>query len=291
MAEYFSFYISWRDAIRDLPDDVRLEVYEAAIEYAATGIQPALKPLARVAFNFIKDDIDRQNQRSQELSDKRANAVRQRWAKRNGSESAQENTKDTNVDFVSQTNTNDTNVKDVDFVSHADTNDTINRIRIENNKNKKSLSVSLPFGGSAAERENFNLDEIFLLFFNLNRKDPHGEAQRFHDHYASQNWCKGGGQRITDIAAVARLWKCSDMSPRFENNISEFLNAVVMSAPAEQQTVLAAAVRGARYENGAFVLSCTDVLADFIENNIDQLKPIYQQKIGKATLEYKITKI
>lgn len=55
----FVFHKGWREAIKDLPDDVRLEIYESIIEYATTGNLQGLKPMANIAFNFIKIDIDR----------------------------------------------------------------------------------------------------------------------------------------------------------------------------------------------------------------------------------------
>lgn len=55
----FVFYKEWKDAIRELPDDVRLEIYESVIEYATSGNLQGLKPMAAIAFNFIKQQIDR----------------------------------------------------------------------------------------------------------------------------------------------------------------------------------------------------------------------------------------
>lgn len=55
----FVFYKEWMDAIKDLPDDVRLEIYESIVEYATTGNVRGLKPMAKIAFNFIKTTIDR----------------------------------------------------------------------------------------------------------------------------------------------------------------------------------------------------------------------------------------
>ena len=55
----FVFYKDWMEAIRGLPDDVRLDVYESVIEYATTGNVRGLKPMANIAFNFIKTTIDR----------------------------------------------------------------------------------------------------------------------------------------------------------------------------------------------------------------------------------------
>lgn len=46
----------------DYPAEVRYEVYDAIIEYAASGRLSELKPLAKMAFSFIKYEIDN-NQR------------------------------------------------------------------------------------------------------------------------------------------------------------------------------------------------------------------------------------
>ena len=54
----FVFYKGWAEAIKEMPDDIRLEVYDCIIEYAFSGKVPSLKPMAKIAFNFIKNDID-----------------------------------------------------------------------------------------------------------------------------------------------------------------------------------------------------------------------------------------
>lgn len=76
MRESFIFYKEWKDAIADLPNDVRLEIYEAIIEYGTTGKLPALKPIANVAFNFIKTGIDRNSEKYSEVLEKRKIAGR-----------------------------------------------------------------------------------------------------------------------------------------------------------------------------------------------------------------------
>ena len=55
----FVFYKDWMEAIRDLPDEIRLEIYESIIMYATLGKLPVLKPMANIAFNFIKTTVDR----------------------------------------------------------------------------------------------------------------------------------------------------------------------------------------------------------------------------------------
>lgn len=69
----FIFYKGWREAIKDLPDDVRLEIYESIIEYATTGNLQGLKPMANIAFNFIKIDIDRDTEKYRSIVERNKN--------------------------------------------------------------------------------------------------------------------------------------------------------------------------------------------------------------------------
>lgn len=63
----FVFYKEWKDAIVSLPKDVRLEIYEAIIEYGISGKAPELKQMSSIAFSFIKADIDRNIQRYERI--------------------------------------------------------------------------------------------------------------------------------------------------------------------------------------------------------------------------------
>lgn len=70
----FVFYKEWRDAIQGVSDEVRLEVYDGIIEYAFSGKVPSLKPLAQMAFNFIKGDLDRDFEKYEQTVKKRSEA-------------------------------------------------------------------------------------------------------------------------------------------------------------------------------------------------------------------------
>lgn len=55
----FIFYKSFYEAIRDLPNDIRLEVFTAITEYALYGRLPEdLKPFAKGMFTLMKPNID-----------------------------------------------------------------------------------------------------------------------------------------------------------------------------------------------------------------------------------------
>ena len=123
----FVFRIAWQEVLRDYPAEVRLEVYDAMIEYVASGTLPKLKPLANMAFSFIKRDIDADEARYAETVAKRAEAgrkgMKERWAQNDNNDnkcypSYQDITTETNI----------TTITDNDYVYDNDLK--------EENKNK-----------------------------------------------------------------------------------------------------------------------------------------------------------
>lgn len=78
----FVFNIDWRDVLMDYPAEVRYEVYDAIIDYAASGKLPELKPLAKMAFSFIKKEMDFNNERYNDIVAKRREAGKKGMASR-----------------------------------------------------------------------------------------------------------------------------------------------------------------------------------------------------------------
>lgn len=81
----FVFYKSWLNVISGLPADVQLEIYQATMEYAINGNLTELKPMAKVAFAFIKQDIDRAFEKYDDIQNSRSEAGQmgnlKRWNK------------------------------------------------------------------------------------------------------------------------------------------------------------------------------------------------------------------
>lgn len=70
----FLFNVEWQEILLDYPAEVRLEVYDAIIRYVATGTLSELKPMANMAFSFIKKEIDYNTDKYNETIEKnRAN--------------------------------------------------------------------------------------------------------------------------------------------------------------------------------------------------------------------------
>lgn len=82
--EKITFYRRWSETTKGLPADARLEVYDAIVQYAFEGnVMEFVSPLAKVAFGFIKQEIDNDNRRQAEISEKRRNAGKRGGAPKN----------------------------------------------------------------------------------------------------------------------------------------------------------------------------------------------------------------
>lgn len=86
----FVFYSEWQEVLMEYPAEVRLEVYDAIIGYAVSGTLSELKPLAKMAFSFIKRQIDLNNSKYDDISEKRSNAGKKGMAKRYNKEQSDE---------------------------------------------------------------------------------------------------------------------------------------------------------------------------------------------------------
>ena len=55
--ESFIFYASFYDAIKELPNELRLEIFDAVCAYALSGEEPALTGVAKAIFTLIKPPL------------------------------------------------------------------------------------------------------------------------------------------------------------------------------------------------------------------------------------------
>lgn len=68
----FVFYLDWSDVINGQPDAIRLAVYDAIIEYVKNGNEPKAGTPVHLAFQFIKNQIDKDCERYAQVCEKRA---------------------------------------------------------------------------------------------------------------------------------------------------------------------------------------------------------------------------
>lgn len=70
------FNIKWKQALQSYPIDIRVAVYEAVMDYALTGEIPMLSPEEMMAFNFIKQEVDVNNEKFEDTKRKKQEAGR-----------------------------------------------------------------------------------------------------------------------------------------------------------------------------------------------------------------------
>lgn len=123
--EKFSFYRDWQLSLKTLPDEQKLELYNAIVDYGLDGIESAVSPIVSMAMNFIKAQIDRNDekikQRTEQLRENGKLGGRPRKnqmvsEKPNGFYQNQENQKvfeKPNALNININNNNDINNKDI----------------------------------------------------------------------------------------------------------------------------------------------------------------------------------
>lgn len=140
--ETFLFYADWLNVIRDLPSEVQLEVYQAIAEYAIYGNLIELKPLAKVAFGFVKQTIDRDTQKYISISEKRSEAGKKGGRRLKDNELEESNEKQKKQLLSEKSKKSNCPLNDNDNVNdNVNDNDNDNDFSFLSKKKQKSASV------------------------------------------------------------------------------------------------------------------------------------------------------
>lgn len=102
----FVFNTEWAEVLNGYPAEVRLEVYDAIIRYVQSGTLSELKPMAKMAFSFIKNEIDYNTKQYEETCKKRSEAGKKGMAVRYQKENLTNDNK-TNKSYQKVTNLTD----------------------------------------------------------------------------------------------------------------------------------------------------------------------------------------
>ncbi|MBD5242178.1 MAG: hypothetical protein HDS59_08900 [Barnesiella sp.] len=122
----FTFALKWHEILKSYSEEIRKEVYFAAIEYAATGKIPDIQPLARMAFDFIKYEIDEKMRRRE------ARLAKKAQKEASAANETAENTKpaDNNVEKIIDTFYSQGRVPEPVTVTNAGVNVSMSKERI-----------------------------------------------------------------------------------------------------------------------------------------------------------------
>lgn len=220
----FVYHLNWEEVLDNLPEEVREEVRGGIIGYARTGVTPELKPLAKVAFEFVKRDMDRDFQRYRDMVASRSESGKKGAAARdaNASNAKQRQAKQANANDAKQTQQEEANQadydNDYDYVTHS--------VCV----NSAQARASTP----PAPHTDFNF--FFPTFWKRNINGAEAETRKFLDFYEAGGWVLEKGAALDTDAkrlAKARQWKPEKPGKRFPDRFAEAWWELAQKAPAD----------------------------------------------------------
>jgi hypothetical protein len=212
----FVFRLEWFKSLSAYPAEIRLEVYEATMRYALSGTLSELKPLSSMAFTFIKNALDADFEKYNDISDKRRAAGQKGRA--NASKCKQ---------MISSEQMISENVLlyDTDAVSDTDTDTPC------------VCDGSAPARAASHDTTAHNDFEFFFpTFWMRNIIAPEAETRRFIDYYEASGWILEKGAVLdTDSKrlAKARQWKPEKPGKRFPDDFLKVWWQLAQAAPTE----------------------------------------------------------
>lgn len=234
MTENFVFRKEWREALRGYNAEVRAEVYEAVMAYAFDNEIIEMGELSRMAFNFIKLQIDSMRELYQQKCERNRERANRRWHKDNAEEC-------------------DTMPNDAKRCRRMPT-DAINSTQLNSNQ-----YISLSF----EERE--KIFEIF--YFERNLAAAKEEYDKFINHYEANGWCRGNSDKpVKNKVALAKSWKVERAEKRYPENIRKWLYGCYLLAREKGlQSWLLFEVEKIFTEGDKLLVQCSRQIAELIE--------------------------
>ena len=232
----FVYHLSWEEVMDNLPEEVREEVRGGIIGYARTGVTPELKPLAKVAFEFVKRDLDRDFQRYQDMVASRSENGKKGAAAKQASAS---NAKQSQAKQASASNAKQTQQEEANQAVYDNDYDYVTHSVCVNSAQARASTPPAP---------HTDFDFFFPTFWKANICQPAAETQRFIDYYEASGWALEKGDLLDSDAkrlAKARIWKPKKEGARFPPRFAEIWSELAEQAPDN--------IRRQMYEDGVAV--------------------------------------
>jgi hypothetical protein len=277
--ENFVFRKEWRDALKGYPSEVRAEVYEAIMAYAFEGETIEMCDLARMAFNFIKLQLDSMREIYRKKCDRNRESANRRWGKRD----------DANGCEQMQTNANGCDGIRMD-ANGCETmrGDAINSTQLNSNQNNISLSLSLSGENDKVELTEEERKKIFEFFYwDKNLKYAKEETERFIAHYEANGWCRGNSDKpVKSKVALAKLWDVKLQETRWPKKVNDWLHKIYKTAKQNKHETLLYEIEHIETDNaGVTWIYCTRDVVSLIDIYIQVIQP----EFGKIMYRVKKT--
>lgn len=190
---YIPLYFDYYEDLADLEDAELGRVIRAILAERATGETIELTRIEKVAYNVITRGAKRAEEkymaRMQQISEARRDAVNKRWEKERAKKAEAQAA--TNEPHVIQTDTKNTNVS---FVIQGDTNDTKEKEKEKENEKEKVKKYSRFAPPTAEEVRQYCNEHGYMV-----------DADQFVDFYTQKGWMVGKSP-MKDWQAAVRTW-------------------------------------------------------------------------------------
>jgi hypothetical protein len=178
----FVFYDSWGEVFDEMDDESAGKMIKIMIEYHRKKEVKNAPLMLRLAFALIKNQMDADAEKYDEICEKRKNA-----GAKGGDAKAEKKANVANAKFAKQKKQKLASVADNDNDNDNDINTLLTEC--DNIADTPTLENIKKF----CEKENLNID-----------------ANKFFNHYTSLGWKTATGVPITDWQAKARVWNAVD---------------------------------------------------------------------------------
>lgn len=185
----FLIYLDYEDHFNLLTDEQIGQLIRAIIHYEKTGEEPKLDGMLKMAFSFIKTQLDRDREKYNNIAERNKRNAKKRWEKNNTKNATGKTGKP-----------KETKNADTDKDTDTDTDNEINKEKIK----KKFIKPTID------EIKKYCLEKKYKI-----------DCQYFYDYYQSNGW-KVGKNPMKDWQATIRTWQRRNKSDQTAEE--EFLN-------------------------------------------------------------------
>ena len=177
----FTFLPSYYDALRPLPDEERLALFDAILDYAFQGKEPDLPPLLNCCFSLLRPNVDASVRRYQ------ANVENGKKGGRPTKQKPNENPSQTQE--KPNGNPNETHLKPS-----------------ENQEKEREKEKDCFEAGKPPKKSRFLPPSLEEVASYCRERGNNVNPQRFLDHYEAAGWMRGK-TKISDWRAAVRTWE------------------------------------------------------------------------------------
>lgn len=197
MKESFILHTDAWQAIEKLDLEQRGQLLTALYSYQMGKEPPEMDPVTEMAFTFMAGQLDRDNDKYDQIVEKRKAAAASRWADANASKSRTSNAHACHTDTVTDTGT----------VNGTDTGTVTGTVTDTENESPKGDSVVIgATRASTTKRATFKAPSLEEVWSYARERGSSADPDTFWDYYKAKGWMVGK-TKMQDWKAAWRNWE------------------------------------------------------------------------------------